>query len=495
MPKRQGVPVRMWITKGTPCGVPFLQRRHTLQQQVERVLRAHNFFSPTCTLLVACSGGVDSLALLDVLFVLQSSGGAQIVCAHYEHGIRGADSRADARFVQEFCRAREIPCVCASGDVPSYAREHRLSLETAARLCRYDFLHRVREEQVCDAVVLAHHADDLAETVLLRILRGTGPAGLGAMRVWDGTHLRPLLSMRRAEIEAYVQSRDLQPRHDATNDAVDARRNRVRHELLPLLRAQYNPAVEDALTRLSALAAEEADLLSDLAADALARASCPAGLLTAVLQTLHPALQRRVLRMFWTQRTGVTQDFSYLHAERLRALIFEKGTAHAEMPGGWRGIARYGILTLQRSTAMQAPAENSEIILPFSREYAIINFRGMAFHIRRLMCMTEQDWRRMKQREAVYADLAALPPLVLRTRRAGDFMQLPIGRKKLKEILIDDKVPQEVRDRMPLLALADTYEIFWIAGGRRSVLAPVTASSTDILSIVCVKETMPNDEQ
>ena len=109
--------------------------------------------------------------------------------------------------------------------------------------------------------------------------------------------------------------------------------------------------------------------------------------------------------------------------------------------------------------------------------------------------MTEQDWRRMKQREAVYADLAALPPLVLRTRRAGDFMQLPIGRKKLKEILIDDKVPQEVRDRMPLLALADTYEIFWIAGGRRSVLAPVTASSTDILSIVCVKETMPNDEQ
>jgi len=104
--------------------------------------------------------------------------------------------------------------------------------------------------------------------------------------------------------------------------------------------------------------------------------------------------------------------------------------------------------------------------------------------------MTANDWRRMEAREAVYADRATLPPLVLRTRRAGDYMRLPVGRKKLKEILIDDKIPREERDALPLIALADTHEIFWIAGGRRSTLAPVTESTQDILSISYVKETM-----
>ena len=458
-----------------------------VQKLVERVLRAHDFFRPTRTLLVACSGGTDSLALLDALDILRAAGGAELVCAHYEHGMRGADSLADAHFVEEFCRAREIPFVCGAGDVPVYARAHRLSLETAARACRYDFLHRVQMERGCDALVLAHHADDLAETVLLRILRGTGPAGLAAMREWDGRHLRPLLTVTRAQIEQYAAERGLMPRHDATNDALDARRNRIRHELLPQLARTYNPSVRDALTRLSGLAAEEDDLLSALARTEFERAAHPEGLSLAVLRTLHPAMQRRVLRLFWAQKTGAVRDFSYLHEERMRALIFAEGAARAEMQSGWYAAVRRGVLTLMRPA--QASAQNKEIILSFTAEYGIMNFQGIQFEFRHLSCMTADDWVRMEHHAAVYADRAQLPPLVLRTRRAGDFMQLPIGRKKLKDILIDDKIPREERDAIPLLALADTQEIFWIAGGRRSTLAPVTESCTDILRIVYVKET------
>ena len=458
-----------------------------VQKLVERVLRAHDFFRPTRTLLVACSGGTDSLALLDALDILRAAGGAELVCAHYEHGMRGADSIADAHFVEAFCAARAIPFVCEAGDVPVYARAHRLSLETAARVCRYEFLHRVQTEHGCDAVVLAHHADDHAETVLLRILRGTGPAGLAAMREWDGRHLRPLLTVTRAQIEQYAAERELMPRHDVTNDVMDARRNRIRHELLPQLARTYNPAVRDALTRLSVLAAEEDDFLSALARTEFERAAHPEGLSLAVLRTLHPAMQRRVLRLFWAQKTGAVRDFSYLHEERMRALIFAEGAARAEMQSRWYAAVRRGVLTLMRPA--RASAQNKEIILSFTAEYGIINFQGIQFEFRHLSCMTADDWVRMEHCAAVYADRAQLPPLVLRTRRAGDFMQLPIGRKKLKDILIDDKIPREERDAIPLLALADTQEIFWIAGGRRSTLAPVTESCTDILRIVYVKET------
>lgn len=458
-----------------------------MQKYVERILHRYCFDTPTCTLLVACSGGTDSLALLDALNILRTEGGAQIICVHYEHGIRGADSLADAYFVEEFCRVREIPFVLGTGDVRAYAHAHRLSLETAARVCRYDFLHRVQTERGCDAVVLAHHADDLAETVLLRILRGTGTQGLAAMREWDGRHLRPLLTVTRAQIEQYAAVRGLMPRHDATNDAMEARRNRIRHELLPQLARTYNPAVRDALTRLSVLAAEEDDLLSAFARTELERAAHPAGLSITALRALHPAMQRRVLRLFWMRETGAAQDFSHHHEERMRALLFAEGAVRAQMQGGWYAFARYGVLTLMRRA--QESAQNKEIMLSFTREYVIINFQGIQFEFRHLSCMTANDWMRMKRCEAVYADLEHLPPLVLRTRRAGDFMQLPIGRKKIKNILMDDKIPREERDAIPLLALADTQEIFWIAGGRRSTLAPVTESCTDILRIVYVKET------
>ena len=476
--------------KSTPWGVLFLYQESILQKQIERILSAYDFFNAGRTLLVACSGGMDSLVLLDLLHCLQKEGGAQIICAHYEHGIRGADSRSDADFVADFCGVREIPFVCESGDVPAYARSHKASLETAARICRYEFLHRICEARHCDAIALAHHADDLAETVLLRILRGTGPAGLAAMREWDGLHLRPLLGVARTEIEKYTEERGLCPRHDATNDALDARRNEIRHALLPELRRTYNPAVREALTRLSSLAGEEDDFLTGIADASFQRAVCPGGISVSALRDLHPALQRRVLRLFWAQETGSMQDFSYLHEERLRALLHATGTAGCDMPHHWYASSRYGVLSILRSGQVKPPAGKGEILLPFTREYAIINFRGTAFCIRRLTRMSADDWRKIRAQEAVYADLGGLPSLVLRTRRPGDYLQLPIGRKKLKDILIDDKIPREMRDAIPLVAVADTQEIFWIVGGRRSILAPLTESSTDILSITCMKETI-----
>ena len=444
-------------------GQCFLYREIMLKRQVADILRAHGFFAPDRRVLAACSGGTDSLVLLDILSDLHAAGGPQIICAHYEHGIRGAASRADADAVAAYCAARDIPCIIEAGDVPRYARTHKLSLETAARVCRYDFLHRLQEQEHCDAIALAHHADDLAETVLMRILRGTGPAGLAAMREWDGVHLRPLLHTARTEIERYIRAHELHPCHDRTNDQQNAQRNRIRHTLLPTLCTYGNRNIRDALVRLSALAGEEDDFLTQCAAAELERASSGGGLSVDVLNTLHTAMVRRVLRLFWE------------HEERMRRLLTRAGTAQCELPHGWRARLRYGVLRLQREeTRTTQQGKEEEIFLPLTHEYDIINFQGRLFSMRRMDIVTDEDWQKAVDGKAVYADAAGLPPLVLRTRRPGDYMRLSIGRKKIKDIMIDDKIPREARDSIPLLAVAGSSEIFWMVGGRRSILAPVT---------------------
>ena len=456
-------------------GQCFLYREIMLKRQVADILRTHGFFAPDRRVLAACSGGTDSLVLLDILRDLHAEGGPQIICAHYEHGIRGAASRADADAVAAYCAAHDIPCIIEAGDVPRYARTHKLSLETAARVCRYDFLHRLQEQEHCDAIALAHHADDLAETVLMRILRGTGPAGLAAMREWDGVHLRPLLHTVRAEIEGYIRAHELHPCHDLTNDQQDAQRNRIRHTLLPTLCTYGNRNIRDALVRLSDLAGEEDDFLTQYAAAELERASSGGGLSVGVLNTLHTAMVRRVLRLFWERVTDGQQDLSYEHEERMRCLLTRAGTAQCELPHGWRAHMRYGVLRLQREeTRTTQQGKEEEIFLPLTHEYDIINFQGRLFSMRRMDDVTDEDWQKAVDGKAVYADAAGLPPLVLRTRRPGDYMRLSIGRKKIKDIMIDDKIPREARDSIPLLAVAGSSEIFWMVGGRRSILAPVT---------------------
>ena len=466
-----------------------------MRKHVEGVLRAYGIFSAQKALLVACSGGSDSLALLDLLVMLHGEGGPRILCAHFEHGIRKEESHIDAEFVADVCAQWGVPFIYGAKDVPHYARAHRVSLETAARECRYAFLRRERMQHGCDYIVTGHHADDLAETVLMRILRGTGTTGLAAMREKDGVLLRPLLAITRATIEAYIQKRHLHPRHDATNDDVShAVRNRIRHCLLPELRKYYNPSLVRALTQLSTLAAEEDAFLAGLAEEAFLHAYHEKGLSQKVLRGLHPALQRRVLRMYWVRETGRAKDFSYLHEERMRALVHVETVARCGLPHGYTASSGYGYIALHRTEpctrGMGMDERMAEIFLPMEREYAIMKFRGFAIHMRRISCMTAEDRRSMAVKSAVYVDLAQVPPLVLRTRRAGDYVRLSVGRKKIKEIFIDDKVPRACRDDIPLIAFAGTHEILWIVGGRRSVLALVTESSRDILKIECTKETI-----
>ena len=228
-------------------------------------------FSPigdaSVSVVLAVSGGADSLCLADAVLAIAHEHNLKPIVAHLNHQIRGADAEADAIFVRQFAVDRGVSCEVGQVDVPALAQQMTVSLEVAARMARYDFLAKVADAAPADLVVTAHHADDQAETVLLRLIRGTGLSGLRGMQLRSPltgaphiTLLRPLLRLARRDIEQYCVDRALTPRHDASNDDPTHTRNRIRHELLPLL-AQFNPGIRAVLARLADTATTDVEII------------------------------------------------------------------------------------------------------------------------------------------------------------------------------------------------------------------------------------------
>ena len=242
--------------------------------------------------LCAVSGGADSMCLLQLLCERKD---ITLTVAHFEHGIRGEESRRDADFVAAWCAERQILCVVEHGDVPSYARERGIGLEEAARELRYAFLERTAERLACDCIATAHNADDNAETVLMSLCRGAGTAGLAGIPPRRGKICRPLLGCSRAEILGYLRARGIRYVVDSTNADEDPTRNFLRLRVLPLMRLRY-PQLSTAFHRASALLRQDEDCLSSLAEDFLRERFDGESLPTAALLDLHPAVSSRVLR-------------------------------------------------------------------------------------------------------------------------------------------------------------------------------------------------------
>lgn len=449
-------------------------------EEAVRYARAQELLHPGMHVLVACSGGPDSLALLDLLLLLRRRFRLVLTAAHFEHGIRGTASEEDARFVDSFCRARCVPCFIGHGDVPAFAKEQGESIELAARELRYAFLWRTLERCGADVLATAHHADDQAETVLMRILRGTGPDGLAAMKPREGKKIRPLLFARREDILAYCRERGLTPRHDATNDIPDCTRNLLRLKVLPYLQQSCNPEVARALCQLAELARVDCDYLEQqleeswpyLTREEDGRRSI---VLTA-FQRRHPALQRRALRRLFASLAGAGRDLGFSHVEELRllALSGQATSKTAKLPDGIEAHFTYDRLVLRPTLPkreQQEPASAVPVIVPGRTDYG-----EAAIEAELLEALPADDGSC-----GFYLDAVVLKgaPLVLRHRQPGDFIELPVGRKKLKEVLIDDKVPRE--RRQGLLLLAAGHEILWIVGRRRTSHYPVTEQTKRIL--------------
>lgn len=283
------------------------------------------------TVLVAVSGGADSVALLRSLHALRGSGPGRLVAAHFNHGLRGIDSEADQRFVGELCQSLAIEC--RTGQPDSRLLTAGDGLEAAARNARYEFLTATAEQLGARYVATAHTADDQAETILHHVLRGTGLAGVAGMRAVRAlspavTLVRPMLETRRSDVLAYLTAIDQPFREDASNADLQFTRNRIRHELLPLLARDYSPAVVESLLRLGKLAADARDVIEDLSERILERSVIEHDANRVVLDCRqlageHRHLVRGVLLAVWRRQAWPLQSMGFAEWDMLAGLALE----------------------------------------------------------------------------------------------------------------------------------------------------------------------------
>ena len=315
----------------------------SLASRVAAYIREHDLLRPGQRVGVAVSGGADSVSLLRLLLELRGELGIVLSVAHLNHGTRGAESDADEQFVAALATRHGLDLHAERADVPAHARKHRLSLEAAGRAARDDFFTRLIEANTIDCIALAHTQDDQAETVLLRLLRGAGPRGLAGIYPTraltdDGSRVvRPLLAIRRAELRSYLGSLDQPWREDASNRDLRHTRNRIRHQLLPMLERDYNPGIARLLSELAEIARGEEEHWQTVVPPLLAQLA-PDGVVAVGPRLAQPvAVQRRLLRAA-AEAAGVRLDFDHTERVRRHAACATAHNAIIELAGGARAL-------------------------------------------------------------------------------------------------------------------------------------------------------------
>jgi len=424
-------------------------------------VREHELLKPSDRVGVAVSGGADSVGLLRVLLELRTELGIVLSVLHFNHKIRGADADEDERFVRSLAEHHGLEFHRASADVPAYAAEHKLSLETAGREARYQFFESLLQQHTLDVVATGHTMDEQAETVLMRVLRGAGSKGLSgiyprkAIRCCDGKEaryiVRPLLAVRRAEVRAYLQSVNQPWREDTTNADLQYARNRIRHGLLPLIETRFQLAAVTALAQLAEVAREEEDYWKGVLSRIMPDVVAEAGTVTVNiprLVALHPALQRRVLREC-AHRLAVSLDFEHLTQLLGAAHCRERARAKTcELPGGWIAVRKQQELRFElRNPNQQAPLAY-EYRLPIPGEVEILEIGRV---IRAFLQPVRFGASGYNPEQAL--DPVALgPELLVRNWQPGDRLW-PVHSKrpkKMKELFEQRHVPAAERRSWPV---------------------------------------------
>jgi len=476
--------------------------------------------------VVAVSGGPDSVALLDILFRLRDELGITLHVAHLNHMFRGQDAEKDAAFVQEIAEHYGLPVIIDSFNVPAHMKKTGLSAQVAARTARYRFLERVAKEVNAQRVALGHHADDQAETVLINFLRGAGPAGLkGIPPVRDGFYIRPLFSLRRRDIEEYCRERGLDARLDASNLKPVYLRNKIRLELIPLLEKDYNPQLVATLARLADVCREENEFIDQMAESAYREVNLSAAGKKKDIH-LNGGADADFAQVIDAGMKGLTGTFDAPELEhpRLDLMRFEKLPLVLK-----RRVVRKAYGQIKRD-GVELPFRHVQRVIDFARKGkvgSILDLPGAAYIVKtynrldfnlypekyppdvpyycyRLKVPGETyipeldltvvsrvygadnktfQWDRVSPGEAIL-DSDALPgSLYVRRRRPGDrFAPLGLGgTMKLKKFFIESKVPREMRDRIPLVTA--NGDIIWVGGMRPGEKWKVTPSTKRVLHL------------
>ncbi len=463
--------------------------------QVRQTIESHSMLKRDDRLVVAVSGGPDSVALLHILARLRHEYRLHLTMAHLHHGLRTGEADRDEAFVRRLSAEMGIACVCRRADVRALQRKSGRSLEETGREERYRFFQEAAER--CGAVKIAvgHHRDDQAETVLLHLLRGSGLGGLrGILPVRDGRIIRPLLDVGRKEILEFLRNEGIPYMTDSSNESIMFLRNRIRNELIPELTSRYNPRLIEALCRMADLFRREDDYLREVvrqtisgwtAGENIANVAIP----VAEFIALHEAIQGRIVKCLLESAAPSQNGIGCRHVESVLMLARREDCRclSLDLPFGIVVERERNILRIRKTGERRVGRKRIEKKTPPGYEYkveipATVYLDEIGLAVRLEWSAKPKQNEMMRRPEIAFMDYDRMVlPLVLRNMRPGDRIS-PLGlggTKKLKGYFIDRKIAATRRSEIPLLV--DAESIVWIGGERISERVRVTEKTRRVL--------------
>ena len=424
------------------------------------------------------------MALTCALLELRERLGLRIVAAHLNHRIRGDESDRDEAFVRAMCARLGVELIVERAQALG-ASISSANLEERAREVRRDFLGRVADRVRADFVALGHHRDDQAETVLMRLMRGAGAAGMAAMAEHGpGRVIRPMLSISRAEIREYLDARAIPFVEDSTNSSRDIVRNRIRAELLPMLEREYAPGLRGRLAEAAAEMRSLDELVTAIAARELDAMRIRGGALDlSGFSAVNPAVQAAVIRLFISERTGSLRKISRAHIEATRQLILEGGPSDSiDLPGGWRAEREYNVIRLAQVQTNREPSAQRFAVAIAPDGITIVEAARFRFAA---TTIAAADASMPKGSFVAMFDAVKIADagLVARGFIKGDRIH-PMGMRgtrKVHDVFVDRKLPRARRERFPIVTIGG--EIAWLPGLARGNCALVTKATEAILRV------------
>ena len=459
-----------------------------MRDKVFAYIRQNNMIQPGTHVVAGISGGSDSVCMLRLLVEYRAEMPFDLTAVYVEHGIRGADSLEDGRFVRKLCRELDVPFVQEGIRVPEEAARTGAGIEETARRMRYGILKRIAAQKQPSVIATAHHAGDNAETVLFHLIRGSGLRGLGGIAPNRDGIIRPLLCLEKQEILAWLEREGQGYREDATNQDASYSRNRLRLQVLPELEA-VNPAAVRHIAETCGIIREAQtylDQLCDTVTGQLTRTKGAAIYIDReAFLALSPFLQKEMAYRLLGRAAGSCRDIGRVHIEALIGLFFAQSGSRADLPGQLEAETVFDRVRLQKKVDGAAggsdPNAGFEAELPVPGKVRLpdgrmlyANYLNPPFELSKIP----------KKRYTKWLDCDKIScNLSVRSRRAGDYLCIGPdgGRKLLKKYLMEEKIPAGQRDRIALVA--DGSHILWTIGGRISERVKVTESTRRILEL------------
>jgi tRNA(Ile)-lysidine synthase len=463
-----------------------------LERQVLSCIREYGLISGNEKVLVAVSGGPDSVCLLNVLNSIKENLNIKLHIGHLNHGLREGESEAEAQYVADLASKMNIPASIDKRDVREWGVRNKISLEEAGREVRYKFLYETAVRVGASKVAVGHTRDDRVETTLMHYLRGAGIQGLRGLRAAaplpygekeDGIWVvRPLLNITRLEINEYCEKLNLQPRIDSSNKDLQFLRNRIRIDLIPLLR-QYNPEIDDAIIRLADLAGEDSDFIDNQAELVYSQTATREGCLTCLdsgkLRGLPLALQRRVFRIVLGHSYGNLKDVEAVHINALVRLLFGNTGKCIHLPGGIMAANERNRMVISDPGESVCPWPQLDASYPVQipGETDIPGWKITADII-------DENFYREDDIFSASFDLNKIGRVIsVRSRKPGDRFY-PLGMKhsrKLQDFMVDVAIPRAWRNSVPLVC--SPTQIAWVVGWRMDDRVKVTTNTENILRL------------